>query len=117
MGYTYYSPVEKEGHYLFAKELAVMFSNLSKLKTFSGKPPVGLVREFLNDQAEQAGEDPLYYETRNGLVRVYPQGERLVKALVAVANKIKTKKRVDLTLNGKTYHLKRFAEWEMGRDI
>ncbi len=68
MAYEYWSKIEAEEHYLFAKEIATIW----RLKTNKGQPHYQLVGYILRKYSENNGITPLYYLTGlSGMCPVY----------------------------------------------
>lgn len=102
MPYTYYVPVIREEHCLFASELAEMFG----IYTVNGRPHTQLVSAYLASLELLEQSAPLFYATKHGLRRVFRDGvnrmDLLVQKLKEQPGDIKT-----MTLpNGKTFKLK-----------
>lgn len=98
MEYTYYVPVIREEHCLFASELAEMFG----IYTANGRPHTKLVTALLSKFEKEDGKPPLYYETKHGLRRVFCDGIKWTEQLWKYGNDqpgtLKT-----ISLDDKTY--------------
>lgn len=71
MKYKYFTPVESDEHFLYANEIGRLFTKATGLTDENGKPPYGRLRSVLDMLEKQRGEQPLYFNTRNGVKRVY----------------------------------------------
>ena len=68
--FTYYKPIVTNDHYWFAYELAQMCA----IYTTTGNPHSKFVIALMDDYFRKNGRTwNLYYETRNGLSRVFPE--------------------------------------------
>ena len=88
--YKYYTPVESDEHFLYVNEVGKLFTKATGLTDENGKPPYGRLRTVLNQLEQQHGEKPLYYNTRNGVKRVYRHAQeavRIVFSEMTAANK------------------------------
>lgn len=67
--YTYFKPVLKEEHMLYANEIARMYG----IVTRTGKPANTFVGAYLREISNKTkGYEQLYYSTQHGMNRVYP---------------------------------------------
>ena len=85
MKYKYYAEVESDIHHMYASELAEWLKHNYGIVAESGKAHIKMVQALLEDTdkviaAEQGLERSvkLYYNTRNGLKRVYVSAPRIV---------------------------------------
>ena len=88
--YKYFTPVESDEHYLYVNEIGKLFTKATGLVAENGKPPYGRLRTVLNQLEKERGEKPLYYNTRNGVKRVYRHAQeavRIVFSEMTAANK------------------------------
>lgn len=70
MFYTYFKPVIKREHLLFAGEIAQMYN----IKTRTNKFADTFVSAYLQDIASKTeGYEQLFYYTRHGMIKVYPE--------------------------------------------
>ena len=65
--YKYWQPVVLEEHRLYAKEVAEMWGVYST----SDKLHVKMVHAILSEEEYFARKNPLYFQTKNGLVRCF----------------------------------------------
>ena len=77
--YKYYTPVESDEHYLYVNEVGKLFTKATGLTDENGKPPYGRLRSVLDMLEKQRGEQPLYFNTRNGVKRVYRHAQEAIK--------------------------------------
>lgn len=102
MFYTYYKPVVKREHYLFAGEIAEKFN----IYTRTDKTADAFVSAYLQDIAKRTeGFEQLYYCTRYGMTKVYP-AHFYNTAMTNLIEKIGYNKIVKLGLNNKNYYIK-----------
>lgn len=102
MFYTYYKPVVKREHYLFAGEIAEKFN----IYTRTDKIADAFVSAYLQDIARRTdGFEQLYYSTRYGMSKVYPRCfyDTVMRNFI---NSIGYNKEVKITLNNKNYYIK-----------
>lgn len=113
MIYEYYTPVFLGMHALFSKELAEIFSKKYGWTTVNNKIPYKFITSFLK---WEENNDPhiyieLYYKTRYGLGRVYPNGlkylEKCAKKLEKSQKKWQKEIRSSLKINDVTFNLKK----------
>lgn len=85
--YIYYAPVRMSKHAPFAAELARIFeqrygwtADKDKIKK---SEPIRIVRAFINEceKHDSRVQTSLFYNTRNGLTRVYLYGEEYLAEL------------------------------------
>lgn len=69
--YIYYEQVELEEHMPYAKEICEVF----RIHNENGKNHSRFMIMYLNDYAKKIDPDyrKLYYQTKNGLVQVFPR--------------------------------------------
>lgn len=77
--YKYFTPVESDEHYLYVNEIGRLFTKATGLTDENGKPPYGRLRSILDMLEKQRGEQPLYFNTRNGVKRVYRHAQEAIK--------------------------------------
>ena len=102
MFYTYYKPVVKREHYLFAGEIAEKFN----IYTRTDKIADAFVSAYLQDIAKRKeGFEQLYYSTRYGMSKVYPRCfyDTVMRNFI---NSIGYNKEVKITLINKNYYIK-----------
>lgn len=73
--YVYYKPVATPMHYFYASELAEILYAAGYC-SMQNKPHKALVAYMLKD------DEPLFYNTRKGLRRVYPNGLSMVNKMI-----------------------------------
>lgn len=85
MKYKYYLELESDKHYMYASEVAEWLKHNYGIVAESGKAHIKMVQALLEDTdkiiaTEQGLEKSvkLYYNTRNGLKRVYVSAPRIV---------------------------------------
>ena len=76
--FTYYKPIVSVEHYLFASELARAYGVYST----TGRPHVLFVTALMNAYYKHNPKEELYYETRHGLKRVFPDGEKVLDLMI-----------------------------------
>lgn len=89
-------------------ELAQIFCHLCGWETFEKKAPEKCVSAYLEYKAAVRKEQELFYQTQQGLSRVYPHGEMDIMELNQILQKryFRTRKRVqEINIRGRTYHL------------
>lgn len=102
MFYTYYKPVVKREHYLFAGEIAEKFN----IYTRTDKIADAFVSAYLQDIAKRTeGFEQLYYCTRYGMTKVYSANFYDV-AMNNLISRIGYNKVVKINLNDKNYYIK-----------
>ena len=102
MSYKYYQEIETEEHYYYASEISWYLLEKHGISSPNGtKPASTMVNAMLNFL--HAGEPKLYYNTRNGLKRVWPQGK--TAAALLVRNCVEPGGCIEI--NGKKYHYKK----------
>ena len=100
--YTYFKPVVKREHLLFAGEIAQMYN----IKTRTDKFADTFVSAYLQDIASKTeGYEQLFYCTKYGMTKVYPQCF-YYQAINGLINKIGYNNTVKVTLNNKNYYVK-----------
>lgn len=102
MLYTYFKPVVRSEHYLFAGEIAQQYNILTR----TGKVADSFVSAYLQDIARRTdGFEQLYYSTRYGMTKVYPRCfyDTVMRNFI---NSIGYNKEVKITLNNKNYYIK-----------
>lgn len=77
--YKYYAEHESENHYLFSSEIAELLYKIYGITNDKGSYPTKLVESYLYDFEKKCKMVKLYYNTRNGLRRVYPAGQWMVE--------------------------------------
>lgn len=82
MTYKYYTPIESDEHYLYVNEIGKLFTKATGLVAENGKPPYGRLRTALNQLEKERGEKPLYYNTRNGVKRVYRHWQEAIRIVI-----------------------------------
>lgn len=70
--YKYWQPVVLEEHYLFSKEVAQAWGVYS-LNEYQDRAHAQMVYAILEKVEYEERKNPLYYETKQGLVRVFSQ--------------------------------------------
>lgn len=76
--FTYYKPIVSREHYLFASELARAYGIYST----TGRPHALFVTALMNAYYKHTPREELYYETRHGLKRVFPDGEKVLDLMI-----------------------------------
>ena len=76
--FTYYKPIVSREHYLFASELARAYGIYST----TGRPHALFVTALMNTYYKYTSREELYYETRHGLKRVFPDGEKVLDLMI-----------------------------------
>ena len=69
MEYKYYMEVNSYEHMLNAYEIAKLYN----LKTLTGKPHNRLTARLLSEYNKKYNDPKLYYQTKTGLMRVWPK--------------------------------------------
>lgn len=108
--FTYYHKVQSKEHYLSAKECAILLY-MNDFCTKSDKQLTAFVSAAFSYEQEKAGIEPLYYCTRNGMMRVYSNWSELLKI---INDKLSSRLKypgdtADITIRDKTYTVKRKA--------
>lgn len=65
--YKYWMPVAKDEHRLYASEVAKMWG----IYSINDKPHIKMITTILSEEEYFARQNPLYFQTRNGLVRCF----------------------------------------------
>lgn len=118
MAYKYYEEKIDDEHYLYADEVAQYLYGLG-ITTLNGKPPVRMVQAILDDfdkyYAAREGKTSykLYYNTRNGLKRVYRSGQYIISVAQDIFADIECGEQV-LEINNKHYRYKIHEKDESG---
>lgn len=100
--YTYFKPVVEDKHYLFASEIAAMY----KVKTRSNKDATTFVSAYLQYITKEiASYEQLYYCTKNGMVKVYPE-KIFIPIMHNLIMKIGYENLAKITINNKNYYIK-----------
>lgn len=100
--YTYFKPVLKQEHYLFAGEIAQKYNILTR----TDKIADAFVSSYLKELANKTkGYEQLYYSTRYGMSRVYPANfyRSAINNLIA---KIGYNNETKITVGNKNYYIK-----------
>ena len=79
--FIYYTPVFSNQHGLYISEMAAIFSEQTGWRTLSNKPPVQILSDFAREYERVHKIKQLYYETRNGLRRVYLEYNDILNGL------------------------------------
>ena len=88
MAYKYYQEIISEEHMLFGYEAAGLALQYCGIATVDGKPATKMLEALMDDIAAELGFDAkLYYNTRNGLRRVYPAAKELISELQCGINR------------------------------
>lgn len=90
MKYKYYTPIESEEHYLYVNEIGKIFTKATGLVAENGKPPYGRLRTILNQLEAERNEKPLYFNTRNGVKRVYRHWQEAIRIVISEMTATKT---------------------------
>lgn len=113
--YRYYQEVEDSKHYPFAREVARLLKKRYSIVSLSGLEHTSMVKACLDyiekSAAENTGEAErkLYYPTRNGLLRVYPNwGE--VELFIALHTHEEKNGMYKAVFEGKAYNYKKLKE-------
>lgn len=100
--YTYFKPVLKSEHYLFAGEIAQKYG----IHTRNDKIADSFVSAYLKEIANKTnGYEQLYYSTRYGMNRVYPYSFYNA-AITRLIQKIGYNNETKIVVNGKNYYIK-----------
>lgn len=85
--YKYYREVNTEKHFCFASEICDSFGVYSN----NNKPHIRFFTYFYDEYCKIVGidEDRLYYKTRNGLVRVFPELSAIASFAICVNYELK----------------------------
>lgn len=70
--YIYFKPVQADGHYPYASEVARILYDRFGLATKNGKMATRFIGALLEDLRVSKKDPKLYYPTRNGMAQVYP---------------------------------------------
>jgi hypothetical protein len=72
--YIYYLELESDEHYPYSSEIAILLHERLGWSTRTNKPPVMFMAAFLREKEskDERIKYPMYYNTKKGLVRVYP---------------------------------------------
>ena len=62
----YYKAVEEDEHLLYAKEIAMIYEN-----DLTSRKVTNIIKKYITENNIEY--EQLYYETRNGLCKVYPR--------------------------------------------
>ena len=76
--YLYYKSVVSKEHYYFASELASLYG----IYTTTYNAHTRFVSALMNAYYKYTPREELYYETRHGLRRVYPDGEKVLNMMI-----------------------------------
>lgn len=103
MSYKYYVEVYRDEHYPYASEIA----EITQLYTYKGKPHKGFVTAYYD---HRFCEHKLYYNSRAGLIRVFPKLEQkseldLLVNTVRQSPKGKNGEYLVSIENNRTYHV------------
>lgn len=102
MYYTYFKPVIKQEHYLFAGEIAEIFN----IQTRTGKTADAFVSAYLQEAVKRMDSyEQLYYSTKYGMNRVYPAyfyGPVINNLIKRIGYNTESK----ITINNKNYYIK-----------
>lgn len=102
MFYTYFKPVVKEEHFLFAGEIAQLFN----IQTRTGKSADSFVSAYLQSIAKTINNyEQLYYCTRYGMTKVYEQNF-YIPVIHRLISEVGYNKEVCLNINNKNYYIK-----------
>ena len=69
--YKYYKIVQSEEHMLYAKEIAILYGILNKNNAGDAVKVSKIIKQYLIDN--KIGYEQLYYNTKYGLSKVYPE--------------------------------------------
>ena len=78
----YYQEIEIDRHFPYAKEVAEFLYQVIGLRTATGRPHYRMVAAWLKADWQ---EPPLFYNTKRGLVQVFPNAEKLIRALAELS--------------------------------
>lgn len=100
--YTYFKPILKQEHYLFAGEIAEKYG----IYTRTDKVADSFVSAYLKEIAiKTKGYEQLYYSTRYGMSRVYPYNFYNA-AMVRLIQKIGYNNETKIVVDNKNYYIK-----------
>jgi len=100
--YTYFKPVVKQEHMLFASEIAEIYG----IVTRTGNAATIFVSAYLQELSSKTkGYEQLYYSTGHGMSRVYPSNfyRPAINNLIA---KIGYNNETKLSIGNKNYYIK-----------
>lgn len=102
MLYTYFKPVLKQEHYLFAGEIAQLFN----IQTRTGKIADTFVSAYLKEAVKRSDSyEQLYYSTKYGMNRVYP-AHFYVPIMSNLVKTIGYNTEFKIVVNNKNYYIK-----------
>lgn len=100
--FTYFKPVLKQEHYLFAKEIAEKYKICTKSNNYADI----FVSAYLKEIASKTkGYEQLYYNTRYGLTKVYPYSF-YHPAMIGLISKINYEKETKIRIGNKNFYIK-----------
>lgn len=107
MCYTYYKVAieNTKEHYLAAGELSDFLFKCGYEST-GGKLPIRNTSQILKTMERVAEMEPLFYPTRNGLMRVFPKGVGMIVELVKKLDTLRDESDWAVLKYGSTYKFK-----------
>lgn len=94
----YYQEIEIEWHFPFAGEVAEYLYRAIGFQTTTGRPHYRMVAAWLKADWEKPA---LFYNTKRGLVQVFPNAEKLIQMLVELSA---LKSAGSMQIGKKVYH-------------
>lgn len=104
--YIYYLELESDEHYPYSSEVAALLYERLGWSTKTNKPPVTFMAAFLREKEskDERIKYPMYYNTKKGLVRVYPFA---LEYLEELADYLSGEYEAKINVAGRNYYLVR----------
>lgn len=104
--YIYYLELESDEHYPYSSEVAALLYERLGWSTKNNKPPVAFTAAFLREKEskDERMKYPMHYNTKKGLVRVYPFA---LEYLEELADYLSGEYEAKINVAGRNYYLVR----------